>query len=276
MKKQRAFLKWAGGKYSIVNDIRHCLPKKRKLIEPFVGAGTVFLNTDYDEYLLSDINPDLINLYQILQQNPEQYIEESKRWFNDKNNEERQYFGIRAEFNQSRDPFFRSIVFLYLNRFGFNGLCRYNQKMEFNVPFGRYEKPYFPEKEIIFFAEKSKRKVTFRCESYQKTFSRARRGCVIYCDPPYVPLSVTSNFTAYAGNAFTLADQADLAKRSLHAAHMRHIPVLISNHDTALIREMYKHSKLTELNVKRTISSQGENRQPVSELLAYFESEIHD
>ena len=71
MKKQRAFLKWAGGKYGLVEDIQRHLPEARKLVEPFVGAGSVFLNTDYEQYLLADINPDLINLYNLLKSNPQ-------------------------------------------------------------------------------------------------------------------------------------------------------------------------------------------------------------
>ena len=71
MKKQRAFLKWAGGKYGLVEDIQRHLPPARKLVEPFVGAGSVFLNTDFEQYLLADINPDLINLYNLLKTDPE-------------------------------------------------------------------------------------------------------------------------------------------------------------------------------------------------------------
>ncbi|MEF1213956.1 Dam family site-specific DNA-(adenine-N6)-methyltransferase, partial [Vibrio alginolyticus] len=123
MKKQRAFLKWAGGKYGLVEDIQRHLPPARKLVEPFVGAGSVFLNTDYDHYLLADINPDLINLYNLLKERPEEYISEAKRWFVAENNRKEAYLHIRAEFNKTDDVMYRSLAFLYMNRFGFNGLC---------------------------------------------------------------------------------------------------------------------------------------------------------
>ncbi len=129
MKKQRAFLKWAGGKYGLVEDIQRHLPPARKLVEPFVGAGSVFLNTDYDHYLLADINPDLINLYNLLKERPEEYISEAKRWFVAENNRKEAYLSIRAEFNKTDDVMYRSLAFLYMNRFGFNGLCRYNKKV---------------------------------------------------------------------------------------------------------------------------------------------------
>ena len=269
MKKQRAFLKWAGGKYGLVEDIQRHLPPARKLVEPFVGAGSVFLNTDYDHYLLADINPDLINLYNLLKERPEEYISEAKRWFVAENNRKEAYLDIRAEFNKTDDVMYRSLAFLYMNRFGFNGLCRYNKKGGFNVPFGSYKKPYFPEAELEFFAEKAK-KATFVCEGYPETFSRARKGSVIYCDPPYAPLSNTANFTSYAGNGFTLDDQAALADIAERAATERGIPVLISNHDTTLTRRLYHGAELNVVKVKRTISRNGSGRNKVDELLALF------
>lgn len=275
MKKQRAFLKWAGGKYGLVEDIQRHLPPARKLVEPFVGAGSVFLNTDYDHYLLADINPDLINLYNLLKERPEDYISEAKRWFVAENNRKEAYLSIRAEFNKTDDVMYRSLAFLYMNRFGFNGLCRYNKKGGFNVPFGSYKKPYFPEAELEFFAEKAK-KATFVCEGYPETFRRARKGSVVYCDPPYAPLSNTANFTSYAGNGFTLDDQAALADIAEKAATERGIPVLISNHDTTLTRRLYHGAELNVVKVKRTISRNGNGRNKVDELLALFRASDTD
>ncbi|GAL05863.1 adenine-specific DNA-methyltransferase [Photobacterium aphoticum] len=269
MKKHRAFLKWAGGKYSLVEEIERHLPPARKLVEPFVGAGSVFLNTDFEQYLLADINPDLINLYNIIKEQPEQYIRDSKALFTPEYNQKGAYLEIREAFNRTDDPYTRSLYFLYMNRHGFNGLCRYNKKGGFNVPFGSYKKPYFPEDEMYFFAEKAKR-ATFVCEGYQQTFSRARKGSVIYCDPPYAPLSTTANFTSYAGNGFSLDDQAALADAAERAANERDIPVLISNHDTTLTRRLYHGAELSVVKVKRTISRNGGSRNKVDELLALF------
>jgi len=275
MKKQRAFLKWAGGKYGLVEDIQRHLPPARKLVEPFVGAGSVFLNTDYDQYLLADINPDLINLYNLIKARPEEYISEAKRWFVAENNRKEAYLSIRAEFNKTDDVMYRSLAFLYMNRFGFNGLCRYNKKGGFNVPFGSYKKPYFPEAELEFFAEKAK-KATFVCEGYPETFRRTRKGSVVYCDPPYAPLSNTANFTSYAGNGFTLDDQAALADIAERTATERGIPVLISNHDTTLTRRLYHGADLSVVKVKRTISRNGSGRNKVDELLALFNTPDSD
>lgn len=269
MKKHRAFLKWAGGKYTLVDDIRKYLPEGDKLIEPFVGAGSVFLNTDYPQYRLSDINPDLINLYNLLKEKPASYIRDAKRLFNEANNQKQAYLDIRAEFNQSADTYLRAVYFLYLNRHGFNGLCRYNKKGGFNVPFGSYKKPYFPEAELEFFAEKAQ-KAVFVCESYEKSFLAAQKGDVIYCDPPYAPLSSTANFTTYSGNGFSLDDQALLAEYAQTTSLDKKIPILISNHDTALTRRLYQGAQLNVVKVRRSISRNGGGRHKVDELLALF------
>jgi DNA adenine methylase len=270
MKKQRAFLKWAGGKYGLVEDIQRHLPPAKRLVEPFVGAGSVFMNTDYDEYLLADINQDLINLYNLLKVEPDKYINEARRLFQPDCNRKEFYLDIRARFNATEDVWFRSLAFLYMNRFGFNGLCRYNKKGGFNVPFGSYKKPYFPEKEMLAFAEKAQ-KAEFVCESYTDTFARADEGSVVYCDPPYAPLSSTANFTSYATNGFTLDDQANLAEIAENTASKRGVPVLISNHDTLLTRRLYHGATLNVVKVKRTISRNGAGRNKVDELLALFD-----
>lgn len=271
MKKNRAFLKWAGGKFGLIEDITRHLPQmsaSQRLIEPFVGAGSVFLNTDYQEYLLNDINPDLIHLYQILQQQPADYIKEAEKFFAAKYNDAEQYYDLRSQFNLCQDKFERALLFLYFNRHGYNGLCRYNKKGGFNVPFGRYKKPYFPEAELWFFAEKAQR-AQFVCESYAGTFNRAKAGDVIYCDPPYAPLSTSASFTSYAANGFSLDDQAILGRLSRQAA-AKNIPVLVSNHDIPLTRELYHGAQLNVVQVKRTISSKGSKRNKVAELLASF------
>ncbi|MGL5596709.1 MAG: Dam family site-specific DNA-(adenine-N6)-methyltransferase [Aeromonas sp.] len=269
MKKTRAFLKWAGGKYSLVEEIAERLPAGRVLLEPFVGAGSVFLNTDYDAYVLNDINPDLICLYNHLKQSPDRFIAQARELFVAELNHKAAYYRLRIQFNQTEETFERALLFLFLNRHGFNGLCRYNKKGGFNVPFGSYKKPYFPEKELWAFAEKAQ-KATFICESYADAMKRAQADWVIYCDPPYVPLSTTASFTSYAAGGFTLDDQAVLARLARHTAAQKGVPVLISNHDIELTRELYRGARLDEVLVKRTISSHGGSRNKVAELLALY------
>jgi len=270
VKKHRAFLKWAGGKYKLTDVINKMLPKGDCLIEPFVGAGSVFLNSNHKSYILNDINQDLINLYQIIQSTPQKYIADAKKLFCPENNEAERYYQLRAEFNASSDKYFRALLFLYLNRHGYNGLCRYNKSGGYNVPFGKYKKPYFPEVELLFFAEKSKN-ATFVCEGYRQTISRAADGDVIYCDPPYVPLSKTASFTSYAGSGFGLDEQADLANASEEIIAKKKVSVLVSNHDTIWTRKIYSGAaKIKKIQVARTISQKTGNRKKVGELLALY------
>lgn len=268
-KKNRAFLKWAGGKYSLVEHIQARLPQANKLIEPFVGAGSVFLNTQYKRYLLNDINPDLINLYNFLKVQPDAIIHDARSFFNGERNDEKMYYALREEFNATEDEYYRAILFLYLNRHGYNGLCRYSLAGRFNVPFGRYKKPYFPEHEMFVFAEKAQ-KATFTCLPFEKVFTRARRGNVIYCDPPYAPISKTAAFTSYAARSFGQDAQEKLAELAMRTAKKRGIPVLVSNHDLPLTRTLYKGADFSMLSVKRSISQNGATRKPVDEILAYF------
>lgn len=270
MKKTRAFLKWAGGKYSLIEPIQQCLPEGRILVEPFVGAGSVFLNTNFEQYVLADINADLIDLYNILKFKPDQFIQTAKQLFCETNNQRERYFDLREQFNQESSGESRAALFLYLNRHGYNGLCRYNRKGGFNVPFGRYKRPYFPEAELMFFAEKAQ-KATFLCQSFTETFAQLDSNSVVYCDPPYVPLTSSANFTSYAAKGFSEQEQRKLAELALWAANERNTPVLISNHATALTYDLYRHASLHELQVKRTISRTGSGRQKVAELIAYYQ-----
>ena len=101
-------------------------------------------------------------------------------------------------------------------------------------------------------------------------FERLEADHVVYCDPPYVPLSSSANFTTYAANGFSLDDQALLARLARHTAQERQVPVLISNHATALTYELYRGASLDEIQVKRTISRSAGNRNKVGELLALY------
>ncbi len=265
----RPFLKWAGNKFSIVERVRRQLPEGDRLVEPFVGSGAVFLNTDFPRYLLSDSNRDLVDLFNILKQQGPAFIERCRELFVPDNNRETVYYRLREEFNATVDDRERrAALFVYLNRHGYNGLCRYNASGGFNVPFGRYRGPYFPEREMLTFHRKAKRAV-FRHEDFGKTMQQAKPGDVIYCDPPYVPLSASANFTAYSAGGFGDAEQERLAETSRQTAG-RGIPVLISNHATEQSRALYAGSAIEEFSVQRRISCNGEKRNKAEELLALY------
>ncbi|GMA48784.1 hypothetical protein GCM10025857_01410 [Alicyclobacillus contaminans] len=179
----KPFLKWAGNKYRIVDKIRALLPDGRRLIEPFAGAAAVFLNTAYESNVLNDINRDVILVYRVLQQMGPAFVDLCKALFTEDNNTPERYYALREEFNDTSDLVRKAALFVYLNRHGYNGLCRYNHSGHFNVPFGRYKKPYFPFQEMMLFYEKAKTAV-FRSDDFEVLMAEAQPGDVIYCDPP--------------------------------------------------------------------------------------------
>jgi DNA adenine methylase len=242
-------------------------------VEPFVGAGAMFLNTRAKKYLLNDINADLINLYRFLQQEQLPFIKTCEKYFSGCHNYKDRYYAHRARFNKSQSEHFRAILFLYLNRHGYNGLCRYNLKGEYNVPFGDYCRPYFPEKEMLHFISHFTQ-AKFYNESFVEFFKRLLRSkqlkyMSIYCDPPYAPLTQTANFTGYAANKFGWQDQEQLTELAWRCAR-KGAQVFISNHDTPAVRELYTKAQLHSLQVTRTISRDTSNRNKVGELLAHF------
>ena len=264
----KPFLKWAGGKTRLCAKINSILPTGNRLIEPFVGAGSVFLNTNYPEYLLSDVNQDLINIYRILQADGLDFIRYAEQFFTPENNTQDAYIENRAVFNSTTDTKLKSALFIYLNKHCFNGLCRYNSKGGFNVPYGKYVSPVFPEEALISFCEKSKM-AEFQIADFKTTMSSAKRGDVVYCDPPYVPLTETANFTNYSSGGFNKKDQEDLANMAM-ILRDKGIPVLISNHDTEWVRDLYASAEIIEFQVTRSIAAKKEKRGKANEIMAFF------
>lgn len=269
----KPFLKWAGGKQKLAPFIAEHLSKTGankggRLVEPFAGSASVSLAVDFDEYYLNDTNADLIALYQSLKNDGKAFVDYAQSFFCPENNREARFYELRAAFNDSQDPKTRSALFLYLNRHGFNGLCRYNRQGLFNVPFGKYAAPYFPKDELIAFVEKSP-KMRFFCGDFEAVFAKTDPKDAIYCDPPYLPLSDTANFTAYHTKGFDLDDQRRLA--ALCQTHAdRGQKILVSNHDTPLVYELYQGAIVKKILAQRNISAKGSNRKKVGEILAVF------
>lgn len=270
----KPFLKWAGGKARIVERIKVVLPPGRRLVEPFVGSGALFLNAEFSTYLLADANHDLINCYRQLQRGGVAFIDLCASYFAPANNQPDAYYALRAHFNTTADAVEKAAIFVYLNRHGYNGLCRYNGSGVFNVPFGRYAKPYFPHEEMVNFWQKTAR-CEFAVADFVTTIQATVPGDVVYCDPPYVPLSPTASFTSYSADSFLTESQQRLALET-EAAARRGVPVVISNHDLPFTREIYAGAdELIFFNVRRHISCDGANRTAAAELLVVFRAREH-
>ncbi|MCF2346234.1 Dam family site-specific DNA-(adenine-N6)-methyltransferase [Enterobacter hormaechei] len=266
---QRPFLKWAGGKYSLLPELDRLIPAGKRLVEPFVGGGSVFLNSEkHESFLLADVNADLINLYQMLEVDHIRVCSLAKILF-ERANSEMAYKELRDEFNNQRmGAPERAAAFLFLNRHCFNGLIRYNRDGFFNVGWGKYEAPYFPEIEIKAFKQKS-HKCVFMNAGYRRTLALTGEGDVVYCDPPYEPLPGTAGFTNYAAGGFSWADQISLAE-SCVAAHQRGAKVLISNSTAPRVLELYEQHGfiLHHVDARRAISSKGSTREAAKDIVA--------
>lgn len=288
----KPFLKWAGNKFRIIDRVVGTIQDRQggrtKYIEPFGGSGAVVANVrdlfsggrTYGEF-----NPELVHLMRALQEGLPDLLRKTKGLFVSKNNVEKAYYSLRDEFNgyvQAKDKggIGKSALFIYLNRHCFNGLCRYGPN-GFNVPFGRYAKPAAPIEEMMAFAElMSDVRIEGPC-GFEESMAKADEDTLVYCDPPYFPLTETSNFTQYSNKSgFGPEMQEKLAVAAAECAQ-RGAVVLISNHDVPVCRKLYQDVAkahglqkvhFQEFGVPRFISSKGKDRgNKASELIAVFE-----
>lgn len=263
----KPFLKWPGSKSRALSALLPLLPHGPRLIEPFVGAGSVLLGTDYDTYVVNDANADLMATWAALQSRPREYIERAAALFISSNHSEEAYRRIRTEFNACTDRFERAVRLPYLNRFAFNGLFRVNSRDEFNVPYGRPARlPSFPVAEMEAAAEKLLR-CTAITGGYASAIAMAQAGDIVYCDPPYSPTAGAASFTGYTRSRFGPADHEALVAACQEAVG-RGATVLISNHDTEYTRELYRGWRIETFRVRRSIGADAQSRRAVAELVA--------
>jgi DNA adenine methylase len=228
LKVAKPFLKWAGGKTQLINDIQKNLPKKIfkdkfTYVEPFVGSGAVLfwvLNNfpNLERAVINDINEDLINTYKTIAVQPQKLISILKQLQSEfhalESKPERKkeyYYQKRALYNKrTNDAVGQSALFIFLNRTCFNGLYRVNRSNEFNVPMGSYKKPTICDSENIIAVSEVLQKVEIFCGDYEETLNHADENTLFYFDPPYKPLNETSSFNSYAKNEFNDQEQIRL------------------------------------------------------------------
>lgn len=188
----------------IAARILSLLPGEGRLIEPFVGAGSVFLASEHADLVLNDSNPDLMAIYTALQRDPAVFIAEAGALFSEEYLSREAYLRFREEFNALSPGFRRAVLFIYLSRHGFNGLCRYSQSGRYNVPWAKPNvTPYFPESELWAAAARLSR-ATLMCGDFAAAMEQARCGDAVICDPPYLNLEGKVSFTMYDGHGFEL------------------------------------------------------------------------
>ena len=258
---QRSFLKWAGGKSSVFSIISQHFDKNADVfVEPFCGSGVVWLNTDFPKYIVADLNADLMNTFSVLKQQKVKFINYCEKFFIN-GNDKTTYYSLRNKFNSTTDKTEKAALFVYLNRHCFNGLCRYNASGEFNVPMGQYSSVYFPRNEMEFFVKKAQ-KADFYCCDFEKIFDKVKNlNYTMYCDPPYIPSSDTSNFTAYVKNGFNYTDHQKLYGRISNADKR----IVVSNSFPA--KKLYAGLSIIEVENNRNIGASKGSRKKVKEIV---------
>lgn len=267
---ERPIFKWVGGKFSELPTVLEHLPHGKRLIEPFVGGGSVFTNAGFRHNLLNDINGDLINFYQTLQREGHSLVTLAYSFFKNYNNADA-YLEVREAFNRGKyDQLHHAAAFLYLNRHCFNGVTRYNQNGEFNVGYGKYKAPYFPHAEMeAFLADDVLKNTSFVSGDFAGVIEAAGEGDVIFCDPPYEPLPDTEGFTSYSGNSFRFDEQKRLVSL-LVEAHQRGAKVVITNSGAPNIRELYERNgfKVHHMAARRSVSCKASTRVVANDIIA--------
>ena len=259
-----AILKWAGGKRSLVQEILSTFPpdyEGRAYHEPFLGGGSVFFNIRPNRGTVNDVNTRLANFYRVVRDSPDALIAEASRHAYDK----KTYYTLRDRFNKGGlDPIEDAALLLYLNKTGYNGLYRVNSKGLFNVPFGTYRNPKIVPAEDIITASEALGRVEVRSEDYSYLLDAASKGDIVYLDPPYEPLSKTSNFNTYSPTGFPWSEQVRLSEmiRELDA---RGVLFTLSNSEP--VKKLYKGFRIKIVHANRSINTKTTGRGSVKEIL---------
>ncbi len=262
-------LKWVGGKRQLMSEIKKYIPKFTTYYEPFVGGGAVLFELQPKKAVINDVNEELINLYNVIKFNVEELIQDLKIH----KNESGYFYNIReldrdVETYSTLTPVQRASRVHYLNKTCYNGLFRVNSAGQFNTPFGNYKNPNITNEITLravsnYFNEAN---ITFLNVDFEEALRGIRKGSFVYFDPPYDPISDSSNFTGYAKGGFDRNEQIRL-KKLCDKLDKQGVKFLLSNSATPFIKELYKEYKIEIIKAKRAINSQADKRGEIDEVL---------
>ena len=272
MLKAKPFVKWAGGKRQIIDKLRQLAPYEfDTYYEPFIGGGALLFEMSPKKAVINDYNSELMNAYEVIRSNEK--FDKMCRELNkhEKNHSEEYYYKIRnkdknkSTFNRLSD-YTRAARTIYLNKACFNGLYRVNSKNEFNVPFGKKLEvnTYDSNNLIMVHSYLVNSDIKIMNVDFEESVKEAKKGDFIYFDPPYD--SDTETFNSYTEDGFGKAEQRRLA-RVYKELSDRGCYVMLSNHNTTLIQELYKDFNIHVIEAKRSINSNGKKRGKVEEVI---------
>jgi DNA adenine methylase len=259
-----AILKWAGGKRSLVQAILSTFPpgyESRAYHEPFLGGGAVFFTVKPRRGTVNDVNPRLVNFYRVVRDRPAELVAEASKY----PYERETYYRLRDRFNGGGlDVVEDAALLLYLNKTGYNGLYRVNSRGKYNVPFGTYRNPTIVPQEDIDAASKALRRVEVRSVDFSYLLDVAQEGDLVYLDPPYEPLSRTSNFNTYSPTGFPWSEQVRLSE-TVRELDKRGVFFTLSNSEP--VKKLYWGFKIATVHVNRSINTKTKSRGPVNEII---------
>jgi DNA adenine methylase len=263
LRAPKPFLKWVGGKGQILHELKKSYPKAfNRYFEPFVGGGAVFFDLLPERAAISDANKELVSCYNVVKSKVEELISILKLY----KYERELFYSIRDQDPQKLDVVGRAARTIFLNRTGFNGLYRVNSKGKFNVPFGRYKNPTICNEDNLRACSKALKKVSIKSASFEKILDSAKAGDFVYLDPPYIPVSDTSYFTAYQRRGFGMDNQEKLAAVFDELA-ARNVYVMLSNSDVSWIHHRYRKHRVRVIKARRFVNSDTSRRGPVGEII---------
>jgi len=264
------FLKWVGGKSQLLRVLSRLITHKSlTYYEPFIGGGATFFyfadRRRFRQAVLNDFNPELINCYQVVRDQLPELLRRLDQYKLDEDwNTEAQFKRVRAA--EHEGPVEKAARTLYLNRTCFNGLYRVNRSGKFNAPYGKYDNPSLYDRHNIEACQETlQRFATLRVGGFAEAVHDAQAGDLVYFDPPYVPVSETASFTAYAGQ-FGPEEQRELAELFRKLVD-RGVMCVQSNSDAPLVHELYEGFDLHTVGAKRNVNSKGDKRGKVNELV---------
>lgn len=269
-------LKWVGGKRQLIEDISPLIPKQiSTYVEPFVGGAAILFHLQPKKAIINDFNDELMNVYQVIKENPNGLIKILEK--HKEANSEEYYYETRAldrmsdYENLSKEE--KAGRILYLNKTCYNGLFRVNSSGQFNAPYGKYKNPAIVNDVTIKAVSNyfNSANIKFLNGDYKEVLKGLRKGTFVYFDPPYMPVSSSSNFTGYTENGFGYEKQVELRDECLKL-NKRGIKFLQSNSYTPEILELYSDSSVFTIKVvqaKRSINSKSDKRGEISEVLIY-------
>ena len=262
------FVKWVGGKTRLLGELVARAPSDyRRYFEPFVGGGALFFRLAPRAAVLSDLNADLVQTYTSVRDEVELVVRHAMR--HRTLHSEEYYYSVRERWNESRktlSPSARAAMFLYMNKTCYNGLWRVNRKGEFNVPAGRYANPTILDAEAMRAASFALQEAELCAKPFDHVLDEADAGDFVYFDPPYDPVSETSDFTSYTADAFGVAEQHRLAEVYRKLSD-RGCAVMLSNSDTPLVRKLYAGFRIDRVMCARAINSRADARGAVAEVI---------